>query len=349
MKKEINNKIMIVGDIHWKPELNYAELIKDRRIAEKKEILDFIVESSQDCNTIIFMGDQLNLRNNTSEVIKEFVNFLERFEDKKLYIISGNHEKDGTGKTAIDFLKEIKNKKNWTIITNKVIKEKNLVFCPYFSKAELEVDTNEEASKKIMKMLKENKGDILFIHHALTNTTTSSGIITSIFPEPVLPRKKLEEIYKFVIGSHIHHPQVFKNSIVTGSIFCNETGEHKKFIWEINQKTLKVTQIKLPGRGIFKSEDPTDADLNKIPKNSIIKAIITKEISTIKINELKEKLSKFDAYVLLSQIPKKRKKLHFKEGGNLLEFSVSQLLKVYAEEKEISLERLMRGFELIKK
>lgn len=347
MKKEKSNKILCIGDIHWKPELSYSEFIDDHRIIEKREILDFIINSSYDCEKIVFLGDQLNSKNNTSEVIKEFVNFLERFGDKKLYIIGGNHEKGGDGKSALDFLGEITNK-NWIIITDKIVKKKKLVFCPYFNKAELEVENNEQATEKIMEMLKDNQGDILFVHHALTNTTTSSGIVTNIFSEPILPRKELEKMYKLVIGAHIHLPDISKNTIITGSVFCNEVSEIEKYIYKINEEDLKVEKIKLPGRGIYGLTDPTDEDLNKIPKKSILKVTITKETSTIKINELKDKLKEFDAYVLLSQIPHQRKKLHLKEGDNILEFSIEQLLKIYAEEKSVDLNKLTHGFSLIK-
>lgn len=347
MKKTKNNIIGIISDLHLQEKLGYSDFVKDGRKEEEKEILDFIVESFKDINKIVFIGDCFHTRNPSSAIIKKFVNFIERFEDKKLYIIAGNHDLlFGGHKSSIDFLKEVKNK-NWTVITNEVTKIDDNVFSPYFTRTMLEVETNEEGTKKLMKMLP--KGNILFAHQALSNCLTVSGQNTNIFNEIVLPKAELEKKFKLIVAGHIHSSSISKKTIITGSIFNSEVGETQKYIFKINEKTLKTEQIKLPGRGIFKAEDPTDTDLNKIPKNSIVKAIITKEISTIKINELKEKLSKFDAYVLLSQIPKKRKKLHFKEGGNLLEFSVPQLLKVYAKEKEISLERLMRGFELIKK
>lgn len=111
---------------------------------------------------------------------------------------------------------------------------------------------------------------------------------------------------------------------------------------------ISVEKIKLPGRGIYGLTDPTDEDLNKIPKKSILRVTITKETSTIKINELKDKLKEFDAYVLLSQIPHQRKKLIIDGNKNLIDFTVEQLLSVYAKEKSIDLNKLTRGFELIK-
>jgi DNA repair exonuclease SbcCD nuclease subunit len=99
--------IGIIGDLHFKESLGYAEYIKDHRVGEKKKILDFIVEEFSDCDAVVFMGDQLNSRNNTSEVIRDFVSFVERFDGKEVFIIKGNHESTPHGRSAIDFMKEI--------------------------------------------------------------------------------------------------------------------------------------------------------------------------------------------------------------------------------------------------
>ena len=148
------SKIGIIGDIHFKESLGYSDYIKDGRTKEKEEILEFIISSFSECDSVIFMGDQLNGRNNTSTVIKEFVSFLEAFNGKSIYIISGNHERFGNGKTAIDFLKEIKNE-NWHIMTDKYPSTKkveglNSVFIPYSYKNEFDCESNKEAAEKIM-------------------------------------------------------------------------------------------------------------------------------------------------------------------------------------------------------
>ena len=73
-------KILLIGDTHWKDNLSYADYISDGRVAEKKEILDFIIESSKDCDHIVFLGDFFNSKNNSSEVNRQAVEFLEKFE-----------------------------------------------------------------------------------------------------------------------------------------------------------------------------------------------------------------------------------------------------------------------------
>jgi len=211
----------------------------------------------------------------------------------------------------------------------------------------LEVETNEEGTKKLMEML--GDGNILYTHQTISDSLTTSGESTNLFNEIILPRKELEKKFKLIISGHIHNPSAkIDKTIIAGSVFCNEVNETQKYIYKINEDFLEVEKIKLPGRGIYGLTDPTEEDLNKIPKKSILKVTITKETSTIKINELKEKLKEFDAFVLLSQIPHQRKKLIIDGNKSLLEFSVEQLLSVYAKEKSISLDKLTHGFDLIK-
>ena len=222
--------IGIIGDLHLRESLGYAEYLSDSRIPEQKEILDFIVKSFSDCSSIFFMGDQFHARSSSHHIVKELVNLLERFDGKEIYILAGNHESYGSGKSSMDFLMEIKNKK-WNIITNEVVKIKNNVFCPYFTKAELGTNDNKEASKKIMKKLVD--GDVLFVHHVVSDTLNNAGCKVDIFPEPVLPKKELEKKYKMIFAGHVHRPQCYDKTIITGSIFNNEMGEIQKYIWKI--------------------------------------------------------------------------------------------------------------------
>jgi len=338
---EKQNKILVIGDIHLKENLGYSQYVKDGRASEKQEILDFIVEQSTDCNTVVFMGDQLNGRNNPSDVIRELVEFIERFNGKKIFIISGNHEKSGDGKTAIDFLKEINNK-DWTIITNEIKKVGDLTFCPYFNKSELGVKTDLSATKKIMEQLEKN--DMLFVHHAVSGTTTTSGVETTIFHEPILPKKELEKLFKLVVGSHIHSPQADGRTIVAGSIFNQEAGEHGKFIWKIGEK-LSVEQIPLPGRGIYKFENPTPEDLVTLRNTNIVKVIMTTKGSKEALEEIRKELEKFDASLLLEQYPSERKKMAV--ADNILDYDTVKLLEVYSVEKQIDINKLRAAFALI--
>ena len=158
------DKMLVLGDMHMSDNLSYSEYIADQRIPEKKAVLDFIVKSAEDCNSIIFLGDNMNSKNNSAESIKEFVEFVERFNNKQIYILLGNHEKRGNGKSALDFMKEIYHP-NWHIITKPIqetINGEKVDFLPYMSNPELGVNTYPEAVEAILRGLK--GGTYLFAH-----------------------------------------------------------------------------------------------------------------------------------------------------------------------------------------
>ena len=71
-------KILIVGDMHCREKLGYSDYFADRRNSEKKTVFEQITRIAEKCSSIVFLGDQLNGRNNPSEVIREFVEFVER-------------------------------------------------------------------------------------------------------------------------------------------------------------------------------------------------------------------------------------------------------------------------------
>jgi len=341
----------VIGDMHLREKLGYADYLPDKRIPEKEAVLKFIRKKFEKCDSIVFVGDQLNSRNNISEVIRGFVQFVETFNDKKVYILAGNHEKKGDGKSAIDFMREI-DKPNWTIITDDIlVTDMNGIkgaFCPYFYKTELEVDTNEKGAKKLMKKLEAaGEADIIFHHHAVTDTTTEGGTPTSIFDEIVLSRKALEKKYKLVVGGHVHKPQIVDKTIVTGSVFTHDAGEVEKSIYIIDEKTLKVETINLPVRPIYKLVDPTEEEIGKLSDNGIAKVELKKKLNANKLMALKELLEKkLDAYVLLENYEKERKKVHFEEG--MLDFSIENLLIEYAKQNKIPKGKLLTAWETIK-
>jgi DNA repair exonuclease SbcCD nuclease subunit len=197
-----------------------------------------------------------------------------------------------------------------------------------------------------MKKLKDNPGKILFAHHAISGSATAGGMKTEFFPEVVLPKKELEKIYQLVVAGHVHHPSNLGKTIITGSIFCNEINETEKFVYRIDEDTLEVEQIKLPGRGIYKLTDPTNKDLD-IPKNSIVKVILTKKLNHSETEELKEKLKVFDAHIIVSDIKNERKKVVGGDMG-LLNLSVEELLELYGKERKVDVGKLKLAFELIR-
>ena len=336
------NKILVVGDTHFRSNLSFADYIDDKREPEEKEILDFIIKQANDCSTVVFLGDLMNSRTNPPEVIKKAVNFIEAFDGKELFILKGNHD-DYSGKSTLDFLAEIKNKR-WCIITNKIEEKNGMVFCPYFTKQELDEKTNEDATKKLIKMLPD--GNILFVHHAISGSK-SKEIPVSVFDEIVIPRLKLEKRYKQIFGGHVHTPSMINNIIIAGSIFTHDVNEINTYVWKLNTTTMEVEQIKLPGRAIYKLENPKLENLKKIDKSSIIKVVLTIKYDKKDMAELKDMLSEFDASMVIENIPTERRKLDIGKG-TMLDFNIENLLQLYSKERNIPLEKLKAGFELIK-
>jgi len=298
------------------------------------------------------MGDNFNTKNNTSKTIKDFVSFVERFNGKEVFILAGNHEKFGDGKSAIDFMKELKSKADWHIITTEPLTvslhEKQLLFVPYYSKNELGVGTNEEAANVMMDIIKsqvapQKTSNMLFLHQTISGFD-AGGTLTDMFNEIVLPQKKLEKIFEIIVCGHIHNPSVSGKTLMTGSVFTNEVGEHEKFIYIIDEKTYKTTHIKLPCRPIIKIENPSINDLNGIDPQSIVKVVLTKKTKDIEI--IRSKLDSFAAHLLVEQYPNKRKKIDF--GNNLLDFNIVDLLKTYAKERTVDEKKLLLAWDMIK-
>lgn len=338
-----------IGDLHFKDHLSYGDRIADRRDGERVKVLDYIVETLKDCKHVVFLGDNFNSKNNSAETNREFVKFVERFVDKDVYIISGNHEKRGDGTTAIDFLGEIKNRPNWHIFTRPGTvsipwgrgKTLKLDFLPYMLNSELEVEDYEEASKKILRGL--DGGDILFGHHVVSGMVVN-GLPTDMMKEVVLPKEKLEKKYQLVVVGHIHDPGYEDKIVQTGSVFTAEVGEREKFI-HIIDKDLKVQRFPLPVRPIIKVESPKIEDLLKIPPGSIVKVVLTEKPYPGYPEEVKGNLDRFDASLLIEDYPNSRKKAHIQDGA--FDFSIEALLKLYAKEKNVDADRLLKGLQLI--
>lgn len=338
-------KIGIVGDLHLKEKLGYSDYVADARLPERAMVLDHIAKTLVDCNAVVLMGDNFNNRNNSSETIREMVEFLQKFNGKELYILSGNHEKTGDGKSAIDFLGSLKNP-NWHVITSSVeafqVGDKQVIMLPYLTCSELGKKTKEEALKSIMKSLP--KADLLFTHFAISDTEANTGFMTDYFNEIVLPKKELENKYEHIFAGHIHKPQIKDKVVVTGSIFNNEIGETQKYIYTFEDG--KIEQLPLPGRGVYKFENPSLEDLSKLDKHNIVKVILTDK--KLEIKPIADALKKFDAYLLLEQYPNQRTKVDL-DDKQAFDFSIQRLMIMYSEAKKVDIKKLNHAMELISK
>ncbi len=341
-------KIGVIGDQHFKDNLSYADYISDRRVAEKKKILDFVVDSFKDCSHIVLMGDNFNSKNNSSETVREFVQFIERFGNKQVYIIAGNHEKKGDGRTAIDFLAEV-NKPNWHVFSKPggddislgsgIIR---LYFIPFMLKSELGVESDKEAADVIMKNYVGSGADIIFAHHAISGTSMGN-MMTDTMNEIVLPKEDLEKRSSLIMAGHIHSPGEYGKTIVTGNLFTNAMGETDKFIYKISPD-LSVEKLTVPGRHILSVENPTVEGLSSMNPYSIVKVVLTDK--SISVEDIKEAVKRFDASLIVEDYPSERKKVNI-EGG-ALDLSIENLLKIYAKEKDLPYELILEAYNSIK-
>ena len=221
----------------------------------------------------------------------------------------------------------------------------NIMECsmvPYMMKAELGTDTDEASVKELLDHRIGFGRDIIFVHHAISDTTFN-GISTNDLKEVVLPKYELESRCKLLVAGHIHASGKFGKTLLTGSVFTDQVGDVDKYIWKIGSD-FKVEQIRIPQRGIFKLIDPTIDEVTKLPKDSIVRVVLTDK--SIDADALRVVLDGLDGYSLFYQYPSERKRVGIKEGS--LDFSIPSLLKIYSEAKKVDENLLKEGLELIK-
>lgn len=341
-------KILVIGDAHFKLELPYASSVSDRRREEWENIKKFIHDISKTCDAVVFMGDCLHSRHNNSAVINEFVSFLKGFGDKKIHIITGNHERFGQ-RTALDFLKSVEYP-NWEVYTEPTLalitanSREKAMFVPYITPSMVGAKDKESGVKMAMDVLK--PADIAFFHQGVTGATVH-GTMVNLFNEIVFPQEVLEALYGTIFAGHIHQAQrLSPKTQITGSIFTAEIGESGKNIYLYENGEIK--EIPLPVRGIYKVEiGNADKDflvLESIPNNSIVKIVVTNR--DISHDDIKRVVERFDAYVIIEAYPNERQRVHFDEGS--LDLSIENMLKVYSDVKGVDYKKLVAGYELIK-
>lgn len=343
-------KVLIVGDAHFRHQLPYSTALPDGRASEWEGVKTFLKELSQDCGEIVLMGDNLNSKHNHSSVNSEFVQFLHGFGNKRIHMLVGNHERYGHS-SALDFIKETA-RENWLVydvISHVEIGGKDVLMLPFLTAGVLGAKDLVEAQQKLTATLKGVGGmDYLFHHHVSEGTIWSQTADTEDLHE-VLVAKEVFPQFKKVIGGHIHkRAWVTDNVLVTGNLFTNEVGEHDKAVFILDTETNEITEHKVPCRGIFKVEVREAAEIPEdIPDASIVKVtVVDPALQGAGVTAIRELCERFDAYVLVEQYPRKRKRIQISEAG-ALDFSLDNLIKVYAEARKVPHTELKMGLELL--
>jgi DNA repair exonuclease SbcCD nuclease subunit len=321
-------KICCIGDQHWRANLPYGSAFSDGRRNEWNEVIKTIHKEAEDCDVIVLGGDNLNSRNNSSLVLRDFVEFLKRFGNKQIHILCGNHE-SSVSSTALDFLQKMDHP-NWHVYTEPTLVKIDgltLAFTPYLQKD----------STYLRDLLHSKTVDVLFAHNAYKS-----------------PRNMIMQESEYLLGeetlgckkiffSHIHNEEKVSDTIQgTGSILTNAVGEHERAIWKYDTTTKETERIPLPVRGIYKIMWD-EKDIWDIPTHSIVKCIVTTKGTDLTLVE--ETLKRFDAHMIVEDYNEAREKHHFETGA--LDLSLDSLLKVYAEQKNIDYTKLMSGVNLL--
>ena len=337
-------KLLIVGDQHFRFELPMGQAFPDGRVKEWEGVKDEIHRLAKDVDAVVLLGDNLNSRHNHSGVINEFVTFLKRFGDKPIHILTGNHERYGKN-TALDFLQKL-NMPNWRVYTHVeagvALGDVKATFIPYTTPPMVGALDNEEGANIVLEQA--GRGDIVFAHHAVKGAKNAE-----FFNEIVLNRDELEKNFKLIFTGHLHHSEVLsKQTVVAGSVFTHEVGEEEKFVWTVDTSDMTYTKHNLPVRGIFKlfcgeNDNWLYEGQAKIPAHSIVRAVVTSR--SVSLKEVEFILEKFDASMIVEQYPNEREKTHF--TNKVLDLSVDNLLKIFAQNKKLDYNVLKGGFELL--
>ena len=114
-------------------------------------------------------------------------------------------------------------------------------------------------------------------------------------------------------------------------------------------KLIKIEKIKLPGRPIVKLNDPTEKEIEELDKNTIVKIILNKKISSGKkesLIELTKKQVKNGGMIVIDQTSRTKKRDDY--SGSIIDITIDNLLEIYSKEREVELIKLKEGFELIR-
>lgn len=339
-------KLLLVGDPHFRYQLPYAQALEDGRKGEWNAVKEMIHTEAEKCDAVILFGDNFNSKHNHSSVNTEFVEFLNKFGTKDVYMIAGNHERFGH-ETALDFIKAM-DVPNWHVYTEpthiQVASGESFQFLPYMTPGTVQASNNEEARDTVMSLLK--PAHYLFHHHIVESTKWEGGD-SSIVNELVLPAT-VEENYNMVFGGHIHQAsRVTDKTWVVGNIFTNELGEHEKFIFTLDTTTNTVEQKKLPCRPIYKVEVKQGVSYADIPTYAIVKATVHDPFFVGQRAHISGVLfAHVDAFVLVEQFSKQRKRVDLATTG-ALDLSIDNLLKIYCDQRKVSFPDIRTAFDLL--
>lgn len=341
-------KVLIVGDLHMREIYPYASEFDDHRLKERAEIENAIIDAAEDCDKVVLMGDVLDSRSNSAKTIKNLTAFIEAFGDKRIVIMSGNHDSFANGESALDFLGEVKDRK-WDLVTRgMMIDEDQHMYIPFTRRSETGHETDQEMIEWLLDTSKSHMDPkAIFLHHCLSGTKTSWGQLTDTFREPVFPSESLSDRFQRVFGAHVHKAQDNGNQSILGAVMNHEVGEHEdKRIIKWDTEKDEIESIKLPGRKFYKIVNPTREQLDKF-KGQTIEGLV-KIVIDEHNDETDEILSALETQIkgpmVVHELPASDRK-RVKE--DIDDFSLDNLIRIYSEIKDVPMDDLKKGLALI--
>lgn len=272
---QMNNKVAIFSDLHlgvhqnsdfW---LGVANKWADWFIAELKQ---------KNITDIIFCGDFWHYRDEISVKTLSFGrDFLDKFKDFHIYMITGNHDawyKDTSEINSLSILRESPNITIFDKITTLQNGNKSMTFCPWGTKIE-DIPSS----------------DIIFGHFELENFKMNSFKVCDHGTDP----QALSEKSPLIFSGHFHlrDCKVFENNraiLYVGNPYEMDFGDSSRskgyYILDINSGKYDFFEnkntpqhIKIFLSKLIEVKDPETA-FNLLLPGNIIKLIIDKNIST---------------------------------------------------------------------
>lgn len=235
-------KVAFTGDLHLSGFVSdLTDPITDlpERLSEKKKVLYSIVGEMRKRGSehLIIAGDLLHNKSIIYSLAQSvLLDFIRENKDIHFTVIDGNHDLSGKGKRVVSALKCLDSESNVARIQfNQVLKTEDFVFIPY--------------STDVVKLVRENSGNILVSHFGLNEAVLNCGasIVSDVSLRDLVGR------YKIALLGHYHTPQEIITKDVrlyyTGSITqtdWSEKNEEKRFLI-FDTETLEVESILTEG------------------------------------------------------------------------------------------------------
>jgi len=268
--------VLILGDLHIGRGISMgkpAELGKlNSRIQDQVDLLDWAYNEckSRSIKHIVLTGDVYQDFRPHPAVIGIFMRWLKKCErgGVQVHIVMGNHDILRSGQyvvSALDLVSELEleGATVYKNVTRIELDDFTIVLVPFRDKRMYEVDSKEDALKKLEQelsvVIKEpsKKPKICIGHLAIEGSLSVGDEISDYLNELYVPTEMFAW-FDYVWMGHIHHPQVLqKNPYVAhiGSLdrsdFSKTELEHNKIAIALDSKaTPKFHELTIPTRNL---------------------------------------------------------------------------------------------------